>query len=134
MIKLLTYSVTVVTLLFLLVIFLPIMGVPIQAVLEYSIVFNNLAVGMGALLAGIGSLRYIETYLERSKLANKKEKLRRKYPRDNLNKTYHLIWFRRGKLYLFDKNDMHYYHIQPWETAEELYFADVGKKVDFGAN
>jgi hypothetical protein len=103
-----------------------------QFVKDYAMIFNNLAIGIGALFAGFGSFRYISAYLEKLKLAKKKEVFRRKYPLKNLDKDYHLIWFHRGKLYLFDKKEKLYYHIEPWETAVDLYFTDKGKKVEFG--
>jgi len=103
-----------------------------QFVKDYAIVFNSLAIGIGALFAGLGSFRYIEAYLEGAKLARKKEAFKRKYPPKKLGKNYNLIWFHRGKLYLFDKKEKLYYHIEPWETAQDLSFTDVGKKVEFG--
>ncbi len=99
---------------------------------DYAIIFNNLAIGIGALFAGFGSFRYISAYLEGLKLAKKKEMFKKKYPREKLSKDYYLIWFHRGKLYLFDKKEKQYYHIRPWETAEDLSFTDVGEKVEFG--
>lgn len=132
MIGLLTFSITIISLLFLLVLILPIFKVPMQFVKDYATVFNNLAIGIGALFAGFGSFRYIEAHLERAKLARKKEEFKRKYHPKGLGKDYHLIWFHRGKLYLFDRKEKLYYHIEPWETAQDLSFTDVGKKVEFG--
>ena len=112
MIGLLTFSITVISLSFLLVLILPILKVPMQFVKDYAIVFNSLAIGIGALFAGLGSFRYIEAYLEGAKLARKKEAFKRKYPPKKLGKNYNLIWFHRGKLYLFDKKEKLYYHIE----------------------
>lgn len=55
---------------------------------------------------------------------------RRKYPLNNLNKTYYLCWF-KGKLMLFDKKNKKkklYYHVYPWETAQDLLFVGRGWK------
>lgn len=132
MVGLLTFFITIICLSFLLVLILPILKVPMQFVKDYATVFNNLAIGIGALFAGFGSFRYIEAYLERAKLTRKKEVFKKKYPLKKLNRDYHLIWFHRGKLYLFDKKEKLFYHIEPWETAQDLSFTDVGEKVEFG--
>lgn len=131
MIGLLVFSVTIISLSFLLVLILPLFNVPMQFVKDYASIFNNLAVGLGAFFAGFGSLRYINDYLQRLRLDRKKESFRKKYPLDKLDKDYYLIWFKRGKLYLFDKKEKLYYHIYPWETAEDLRFTNVGVKIDF---
>jgi hypothetical protein len=56
---------------------------------------------------------------------------RNKYSFSNLDKTYHLGWF-RGKLMLFDKKKKLYYHVYPWGTAQDLLF--VGRGWEFHDN
>lgn len=51
---------------------------------------------------------------------------RLKYQLSKLDKDFHLIWFGRGKLYIFDNNEDKYYHVYPWETAEDLLFVGRG--------
>lgn len=49
-----------------------------------------------------------------------------KYPLSKLDKDFYLIWFTAGKLYLFDRKEKKYYHILPWETAQDLLFVGRG--------
>jgi len=55
-------------------------------------------------------------------------KYKKKYPIEKLGITFYLIWF-NGKLMLFDKNEKKYYHVYPWETAEDLQFVSYGKHI-----
>jgi len=52
-----------------------------------------------------------------------------KYPIKNLGKTFDLVWF-KGKLILFDHRDEKYYHVYPWETAQDLNFVSYGTHVE----
>ncbi|MCL4418744.1 hypothetical protein M1146_01425 [Patescibacteria group bacterium] len=52
-----------------------------------------------------------------------------KYPIKDLGKKFELIWF-SGKLMLFDYNEKKYYHVHPWETAEDLQFVSHGIHID----
>lgn len=49
------------------------------------------------------------------------------YPTKNLGKTFDLVWF-NGKLMLFDHKSKpkQYFHVYPWETAEDLNFTSYG--------
>jgi hypothetical protein len=55
---------------------------------------------------------------------------RMKYPLSELNKTFYLVWF-KGKLHLFDIPENKYYHVTPWETAQDLFFINVGIRFDY---
>jgi len=50
---------------------------------------------------------------------------RRKYPISKLDKDFHLLWF-KGKLILFDNKAKMYFHVYPWETAQDLLFVSHG--------
>lgn len=56
--------------------------------------------------------------------------LRRKYPINKLDIDFFLVWF-NGRLMLFDdkSSPKKYYHICPWETAQDLLFVGRGFKV-----
>lgn len=56
---------------------------------------------------------------------------RQKYSMSKLDKTYHLLWF-NGKLMLFDNNSKFYYHVYPWETAQDLLFVSKGWYLSVG--
>ncbi len=56
---------------------------------------------------------------------------RKMYPINKLNLTYYLVWF-NGTLYLFDKKPKKYYHVLPWETAQDLLFVGKGIKLPGG--
>src|SRR3989338_10579512 len=53
-------------------------------------------------------------------------RLKIKYPIKNHPKTFALVWFQPGRLYLFDKKSKLSYHVHPWETAEDLSFVGHG--------
>lgn len=50
---------------------------------------------------------------------------RAKYPASELNKTYHLGWFKE-KLILFDRSGKTFYHVRPLKTAQDLMFEGRG--------
>jgi hypothetical protein len=52
-----------------------------------------------------------------------------KYPIKDLGKKFNLVWF-KGKLILFDLKNKRYYHVYPWETAEDLNFVSYGVHVE----
>jgi hypothetical protein len=52
-----------------------------------------------------------------------------KYHIKNLGKTFDLVWF-SGKLILFDYKEKKYYHVYPWETAQDLNFVSYGTHVE----
>lgn len=58
------------------------------------------------------------------------KKYKLKYPTKELNNIFYLIWF-KGKLYLFDKEMKKYFHVTPWATAQDLFFTDLGTRVDY---
>lgn len=51
-----------------------------------------------------------------------------RYPIKDIGRKFDLIWF-NGKLILFDHKSMTYYHVYPWETAEDLNFVSYGTHV-----
>lgn len=61
-------------------------------------------------------------------LGNIVKKYRGKYPIGDVGRTYSLVWF-SGKLILFDEKEKKYYHIYPWETAQDLEFVSYGTHV-----
>lgn len=52
-----------------------------------------------------------------------------KYPINDIGKKFDLIWF-NGKLMLFDHKERKYFHVYPWETAEDLDFVSFGTHVE----
>lgn len=50
------------------------------------------------------------------------------YPIKNIGKSFDLVWF-SGKLILFDHERKIFYHVYPWETAEDLDFVSYGTHV-----
>ena len=52
-----------------------------------------------------------------------------KYPTKNIGKTFELVWF-NGKLMLFEHKKKLYYHVYPWETAQDLDFISYGTHVE----
>ena|SRR3989344_115227 len=52
-----------------------------------------------------------------------------KYPVKNIGEKFDLVWF-SGKLILFDHQDRKYYHVYPWETAQDLNFVSYGTRVE----
>lgn len=52
-----------------------------------------------------------------------------KYPIRDIGTKFDLIWF-SGKLILFDHKNMTYYHVYPWETAQDLNFVSYGIHVE----
>ncbi len=63
-----------------------------------------------------------------SLLAGGVRRYRKKYPIEDIGITYNLVWF-NGKLILFDKRQSKYYHVYPWQTAEDLDFVSYGTSV-----
>ena len=63
-------------------------------------------------------------------------KFRKKYPFNNLNKDFYLVWSADQKLILFDKKTNKYHHIASWQTALDLNFTNYGfsnlGKIDLG--
>jgi hypothetical protein len=55
--------------------------------------------------------------------------IKRKYSIDKLGKQFDLVWF-QGKLYLFEYKSKKYFHVRPWETAEDLNFVSYGTHVE----
>lgn len=51
-----------------------------------------------------------------------------KYPIKNIGKTFELVWF-NGKLILFDLKTKKFFHVYPWETAQDLNFVSFGTHV-----
>jgi len=56
--------------------------------------------------------------------------LRKRYPLEKLNKSFHLVWFKGGHLYLFDKETKLIHHISPYETAQDLLLVHFGDHHD----
>lgn len=52
-----------------------------------------------------------------------------KYQIKNIGKTFDLVWF-SGKLILFDHKIKRFYHVYPWETAQDLDFVSFGTHVE----
>lgn len=57
-------------------------------------------------------------------------KYRSRYDLQKIEKDFYLAWF-NGKLMLFDVKDKKYYHIYPWETAQDLLFVGQGDQLPF---
>lgn len=133
LIILFVYFVLIISLISVLLLILPFFNVNIHLLKEYSEVINNLGVSIGALLAGVGSLKYIEEHLNKLKIIKKKENYRKRYPLKRLNIDYYLVWF-KGRLILFDKKTRLHHHIRPWESAQDLSFTDKGVHVEFDFN
>jgi len=55
---------------------------------------------------------------------------RMRYPPEKLDIDYYLVWF-NGKLMLFDVKNKpkKYFHVYPWETAQDLLFVGKGMVV-----
>ena len=52
-----------------------------------------------------------------------------RYPIKELGNKFDLVWF-SGKLILFDHKEKKYYHVYPWETAQDLNFVSYGIHVE----
>jgi hypothetical protein len=52
-----------------------------------------------------------------------------KYDIKDLGKKFELVWF-KGKLMLFQHRDKRYFHVLPWETAQDLNFVSYGTHVN----
>lgn len=50
------------------------------------------------------------------------------YPVKEIGKKFDLVWF-NGKLILFDHKAKQFFHIYPWETAEDLNFTSYGTHI-----
>lgn len=55
--------------------------------------------------------------------------LRKKYPESDIEHGYYLIWF-KGKLILFNTKEKKYYHVYPWDTAQDLLFVGKGQSMN----
>ena len=56
--------------------------------------------------------------------------LRKKYPIEKKDESFHLVCFQEGKYILFDKKEKKHHHITPWQTAIDLQFAYEAKEVE----
>jgi hypothetical protein len=54
---------------------------------------------------------------------------RKKYPIEKLDTDYYLFWYDH-KLWLIDTKSKTYYHVHPWETAQNLLFTSYGYKIN----
>lgn len=94
--------------------------------LQISQIFNNITVGIGALLAGAGGLKILDDWLELKKENQRREKLRAelktRYPLSQHIKTYRLIESdsKPGWVYLHDLESGKKHHIASMLTLLRL--------------
>jgi hypothetical protein len=98
---------------------------PLGEVTIIADVFNKSALGFGALLAGLGSLIYLETYIEKDKIKMRKKMYEKLYPKEEFgeNKRFSVIQKegRKGRLYIYDRQKGSRRHIgNYWETYVTL--------------
>lgn len=93
-------------------------------------VFNKSAIGFGALIAGVGGLKYLENYIENEKIKMRKEKYMSLYPTSEFDKTYDVVERKsvRGEFYIHEKNGDKVRHIGNSHTYNELGWARFGVK------
>lgn len=94
---------------------------PLEKVAVVADIFNKSAFGFGALLAGLGSFAYLETYIEKEKIKMRRRMYEKLYPKDQFgeDKRFNVIEKkgREGKLYIRDNKKGSRRHIgNYWET------------------
>jgi hypothetical protein len=96
-----------------------------------SEVFNDVAVGLGALLAGLGGLIAFINWMRDTIVKNKFRDLVNKYSTNKLvknnadNGTFKLLRFNNGKIFIYDLNEKKKLWIRNGRTYEELgYYKD----------
>lgn len=106
-----------------LIIISPKINLPQINILTISQVFNNFAVGVGGILAGLAGLKYLNEILGRKRKMEQESHLKLTYPVTNLNRSFKLInrpnnvnW-----IYLHDLNTNKKHHI-----ASDWTFTSLG--------
>lgn len=97
----------------------------------FSEIVQAIGIGVGAFLGGLGGLSIFKDLLEKIKKQRKIDQLRNRYNNANLDNKFHLVWF-SGTLFLFDEfnqDDKKFFHVRPWDTAEDLDLVSYGVKV-----
>lgn len=94
---------------------------PLEKVAVVANIFNKSAFGFGALLAGLGSFAYLETYIEKEKIKMRRRMYEKLYPKNQFgeDKRFNVIEKegRKGKLYIHDNKKGSRRHIgNYWET------------------
>lgn len=89
-----------------------------------SEIFYNIATGIGTLFAGFAGFIGLREYFKYRHIETIKNKLRRLYPREKLNKTFKLVDTekKRGKIYLVDLEKKEKYWIASGSTFTDLNF------------
>jgi hypothetical protein len=84
--------------------------------------FEQVCIGLGALLTGFGGLKIIIDWLQQKQLKRKVSRFYQKYPIDQLNKDYLLVDTKNvpGKWWLIDKRTLKKHWIRNLETARDM--------------
>ena len=117
--------VTVAVLIILLILLLLSAFISINSIEVYSRIFNNVAIGFGAILAGLGGLRYLVNYIEEKEkingIKNEIKKYQKVYPPLQKNITYKIVQSsdKKGKIYILDKDNI-LHHVRNYPTFLDL--------------
>jgi len=89
---------------------------------HWTIQFQSICVGLGALAAGFGGLKIGTDWLQQERLKRKVKALKKKYPLDQLDKDYKLIVTKEapGKWQLLDSTNRSVHWIKNLDTTREL--------------
>jgi len=91
----------------------------INITISLSNIFNNVGIGLGSIIAGVGGLKLLAQLAEERSVRRKTEMLKAQYPTKLLGSTYKLISFEDdpGKIWLWDlERGMLIRHIGNYET------------------
>lgn len=118
MVGIIVFLFTIIAGSFLFVLLLPVFGVDMKHVENYTNVFNKLALGIGALIAGFAGLKALDI------LEPKVEKLRKKYPVSKLGIDFDLIKDESNPdhIYIHEKGTNIVDHIYNPKTFRDLNF------------
>ncbi len=95
---------------------------PPEKVDIYADIFYKLAIGFGAISAGLGGFRYLSKYFEYEKIAVKKKDYMNLYPPSEFTERFDIVnrKSKKRELYLRDKQEKIVRHIGNGATYSEM--------------
>jgi hypothetical protein len=100
--------------------------------LDNSQIFNNLAIGVGALVGSVGVFKIMSDYVSLRKKQRAIQKYQRLYPREKIDKDFKIVNspITRGKFYILNCNTLKRHWIESSQTFLELdFFWDDTKEI-----
>jgi hypothetical protein len=88
----------------------------------YADIFSKLAIGFGAMSAGLGGFRFLSQYFEYEKATVRKKEYMNLYPPHEFTDRYDIVnrKSKKRELYLRDKQEKNVRHIENGSTYNEL--------------